>query len=346
MKWDTDITRLLGSEYPILEGALTGLGTKNGDFAAAVSETGAVGCLTAHSYRGPDALRQAIQKLRQTTAKPFMVNLTIGIARDIDDLLTVCIEEKVPCIETSAYRPDAYAARIKDSGITWIHKVATVENLRHVEKLGVDAVVLVGLDGYGFKSIRQLPTFTAIAYAAQQTTVPLIAAGGIGNGRTMLAALMAGAEAVYIGSAFMATKECPISDRIKQNMILARPDHPGLIQELIAPPDDKAYLEVMAKRDKMPLNHWLINLEMVMLKHQKEKVEDIEGRSEEDVIMAQSAASPADDRPKGPFSFACGYVDSEPSVAEFVQGMVGQAEKIMREKVERWRLGRNETEKD
>jgi NADH:quinone reductase (non-electrogenic) len=335
MKWDTEITRLLGCRYPILEGALTGLGTKNGDFAALVSRTGAVGCLTAHSYREGEPLREAIRNLRATTEQPFMVNLSIGLATKIEELLAVCIEEQVPCIETSAFRPDAYAGRIKAAGITWIHKAAVVENILHAEKLGADAVVLVGLDGYGFKSIRQLPTFTAIAYAAQQIKVPLIAAGGIANGRTMLAALMAGAEAVYIGSAFMATAECPIADRIKQNMIKARPDHPAMIREMLAPPDLKAYVEVMSRRKDLPLNKWLMNLEKVMLKRQDEDFGDVEGRSEGDFLAAVSAG---EDRPKGPFSFACGLIERVVPVAEFVQNMVSEAEQIMTDKVGRWGL--------
>jgi len=100
MKWNTGLTKLLGCKYPIMEGALTGLGSKNGDFAAAVSETGAVGCLTAHSYKTPDKLRDAIRKLRDTTENPFTVNITIGMFGNTDELLDTCIEENVPCIET------------------------------------------------------------------------------------------------------------------------------------------------------------------------------------------------------------------------------------------------------
>lgn len=338
MKWDTSVTRLLGCKYPILEGGLTGLGEKNHEFAALVSGTGAVGCLTAHSYKEPERLREAIREIREVTENPFTVNITIGLSSNTHDLVEVCIEEKVPCIETAAYKPDEFVPRIRESGITWIHKAATVDNIKHAEKLGADALVLVGLDGYGFKNIRQLPTFTAIAWAARQVKVPLIAAGGIGDGRTMLAAMMAGAEGVYMGSAFMATSECPVSDKIKENMILAKPDHPGMIFELVAPPDPEAFEEVMSKRGEMPLNRWLMSLEMVMLKKHQWKGVDVSGMKEEKILESDDAGPSIEDRPKGPFSFVCGYIDRDLTVAEFIDGMVEEAERIMKDKVKQWEV--------
>jgi NAD(P)H-dependent flavin oxidoreductase YrpB (nitropropane dioxygenase family) len=338
MKWNTRVTGLLGCRYPIIEGGLTGMGESNADFAAEVSKTGAVGCITAHSYKTGAKLREAIRRLRDRTDNPFTVNITIGLSHEPDEYIDVCIEERVPCIETAAYKPDAYAEKIKESGITWIHKGATVDFIRHAEALGADAVVLVGLDGYGFKAIRQLPTFTGIAYAARQVKVPLIAAGGIGDGRTMLAALMAGADAVYMGSAFMATRESTFSEKIKENMIKAQPDHPGMIFELVAPPDPEAYTEIMGKRDKMPLNKWLIALEMVMLKRHRHKDADVSVMKEEDIFAAAEKESFSADRPKGPFSFSCAYIDRIPTVKELIDGMVSEAERIMKETVKNWEL--------
>ena len=110
--------------------------------------------------------------------------------------------------------------------------------------MGADAVVLVGLDGYGFKNIKQLPAFTAIAHASKQINVPLFAAGGITDGRTFLGALALGADGIYMGTGFEATQECRLSQRMKQNIVEAIPDHPDLIYELLAPPDMEAYMEV------------------------------------------------------------------------------------------------------
>ncbi len=339
MKWRTRLTELLGCKYPIMEGAYAGIGTW--EFAAAVSKTGAVGCLTAMTSKTPDGLREDIQKLRKATKNPFTVNITLGICPHIDDMFEVCFEEDVPAIETAAFRPDEYAERIKESGITWIHKAATVDFCKHAEKLGADAVVLVGLDGYGFKNIRQVPTFTSIAWAAPQLNVPLIAAGGIGDPRTFLGALFLGADGVYLGSALMATKECSLSDRIKENIVKAQPDHPDLIRELLAPPIPKDFAEVLKMREKMPLEEWLISLEKVMLKHPDWKDVDpaylqelLKSGGTEVIELFPSLGT----RPKGPFSFACGYIDRIVTVKEFIENMVKGAEKILKIKAEEWEL--------
>ncbi len=334
MRWRTRLTELLGCKYPIMQGALSGLGTW--EFAAAVSKAGAVGCLTAAVSRTPEQLRADIQKLREATNNPFTVNLTIGMCPRFDEMLTVCLEEKVPCIETAAFSPDQYVGRIKQSGITWIHKVATVEHARRAQKLGADAVVLVGLEGYGFKNIRQLPTLTSIAWAKREIEIPLIAAGGIGDSRTMLGALLAGADGVYIGSVLMATRECPVAEQVKRNMVQAKPDHPELIRELLAPPRPDEYKEIMAQRSKLPLEKWLPALERVMLKQHDWKdtppAWEVSEKLKEDAGTGPSLG----DRPKGPFSFACAYVDEIVPVKEVIENMVRGAEEIMARIVREW----------
>ncbi len=331
MKWKTRLTDLLGCKYPIMLGGLTKIGTW--EFAAAVSNTGADGCLTAAVSGTPDQLGEDIRKLRDATDNHFTVNITIGMCPQIDEMIEVCIEERVPVIETAAFKPDDYAERIKQSEVTWIHKGATLEFVKHAEKLGADAVVLVGLDGYGFKNIKQLPTFTSIAWASKQINVPLIAAGGIGDARTMLAAMMAGADGVYIGSALMATKECPLPEKIKENMVKARPDHPDLIRELIAPPNPEDFGEIMAKREEMPLEKWLPALEKVMLKHHDWR--DAKHMWEQDMAEVTSVG----ERPKGPFSFSCAYIDEVVTVREYIDRMVTEAEEIMEKLAKQWELG-------
>lgn len=329
MRWKTKLTELLKCKYPVMQGAYHGIG--NWEFAAAVSKTGAVGCLTASVSKTPDKLQEDIRNIKKATQNPFMVNISIGMFPNQEDMLKVCIQENVPAVETSAFKPDKFARMIKDSGIPWIHKAATVDFLKHAEELGADALVLVGLDGYGFKSIRQLPTFTGIPWAARQLNKPLIAAGGIGDSRSMLGALLAGAEGVYIGTALMATKECPISDRIKDNIIKARPDHPDLIRELLAPPKPEDYKEVMEMKGKAPLDKWLAALEKVMLKH-----DDWKDASLVDQIEEMSSVGA---RPKGPFSFACGFIDRIVTVQEFIEDIVKGAEDILKNKIQEWELG-------
>jgi Flp pilus assembly protein TadD len=149
----------------------------------------------------------------------------------------------------------------------------------------------------------------------------------------MLAALAAGADGVYMGSALMATVECPIHERIKENMVAAKPDHPDLIRELIAPPRPEDFAEIMAARDNMPLEKWLPALEKVMLKHHD--WQEAKPMWEQDLADVTSLGK----RPKGPFSFACAYTNSVVTVKEFIDNMVGEAEEIMERLAKQWELG-------
>lgn len=331
MEWTNRLSELLGSKYPIMQGSFTGIGTW--EWAAAISNTGADGCLTASVYRTPERLREAIKKLRALT-NHFTVNITIGMCPNIDEMLDVCFEEQIPMLETSAYRPDKYADRIKKSGLKWVHKGATVKFIKHAESLGADAVVLVGLDGWGFKNIRQLPTFTSIAWAREQIKVPLIAAGGIGNGRTMASALAAGAEGVYLGSSIMATKECPISERIKRNMVDAVPDEPELIRELVAPPTRDAFKKIMEARKTLPFEKWIRSMEAAMLKHEWKGDKAMWEENAEDLGAKERPGGP----PKGPFSFSVAYINEILSAQDFIENMVKEAEKILEGMAKQYKL--------
>lgn len=328
MEWKTRITELLDCKYPIMEGGLSGIGTW--ELAAAISEAGAVGCITAAVYKTPEKLTEAIRKTRQATRNSFAVNITIGMTPQIDDMFDVCFAEKVPHIETAVYKPDLYAERIKRSGIPWIHKGATVDFCKHAEKLGADAVVLVGLDGYGFKNVKQLPTFTAIAHARRQIKVPLLAAGGIGDGHTFLGALALGADGVYMGTAFEVTKECRLSEKMKQNIVEAIPDHPGLIYELLAPPDMQSYLDVKAAKEEMPFEKWIPAMEAVHLKHKGWKEVKPMWEMAEGLVEGKDADMKfMGDRIKGPYSFACAYIDHVPTCKELIERITREAEQIL-----------------
>ena len=315
MNWRNRLTELLGSEYPILQGALSRIG--NCKFAAAVSETGAHGCLTAAVSLTPEKLREDIRRCREATSKPFEVNLTVGMCPHIDEMLKVCLDEDIEVIETAVGSADDLGKRIKDAGRKWIHKTATLKHALHAEKSGADAVIIVGLEGIGFKNISQLPTMTTIAWAARHVKIPIIAGGGIGDARTFLGALALGAEGVMMGTAFMATQECPISERAKQNMVKAFPDHPQLRHAVLAPPNPRDYEEVMKKRDEMRLEKWLPALERVMLK-------------QDDWKVAPEAWREDYERGSSMMSFAVAYIDRIPTVKEFVAGIISDAEDIVK----------------
>lgn len=307
MKWTNRVTLILGSKYPIMLGAMQGIGRSA--IAVPVSEAGGFGIITAHCFHKPEQLREDIRKARAITNKPFGVNFSIGFVSDIDAMLDVALDEGVKVIETSVFRADEYGRRIKAAGAKWIHKVASVEHAVSAERHGADAVIIVGLDGIGFKHTSQLPTLASIAWAARQIRIPIIAAGGIGDARTFAGALAAGAEGVCMGTAFLATKECPISDKYKQSLVNAKPTDPLFRNQALNPPNTEALMEVMKERDALPLDQWLKRLEKVMLQ-----------QSPDGKMQGKEMAGG---------SLAVGLIDKIVTVRELIDSMVAGAEQIL-----------------
>lgn len=306
MEWKTRVTELLGCKYPILEGAYAGFG--NWQFAAAVAETGAHGLITASVSRTPEQLREDIRRCRDATEGSFGVNLSFGICPRIEEMLEVCIEEGVQ-VETAVYKPDSLAPRIKEGGVTWIHKTARVKDAIHAEKLGADAVIVVGLEGVGFKNPVQLPTMITTTWGTRQLKVPFIAAGGIGDGRGFLGALGMGADGVMMGTAFMATRECPTNEASKVAIVQSDPDNPQLRGRVLGSSDPEKYAEVMQLRGKLPMEEWLPMLERIQ-----------PGASDWGTPDAESSRVG---------SLAVGAINSVSTVKEFIDGIIREAEEIL-----------------
>jgi len=319
MEWKTRVTELFGCQYPVLQGAYAGLGTWQ--FAAAAAEAGAHGLITASVSRTPERLREDIRKCRENTDKSFGVNLSIGICPQIEEMLEVCIEEGVP-VETAIYKPDSLAPRIKEAGVKWVHKVARVKDALHAESLGADAVIVVGLEGIGFKSPEQLPTLISTVWAKRQLKVPVIAAGGIGDARGFLGALGMGADAIMMGTAFMATKECPLKEAAKEALVRSQPDNPQLRHRVLATPDPEALAEVRALRDKLPLGKWLRMLEHVNLK-------ETNWREATDLVSDDSVTGRSDQEWSRLGSLAVAVIDRIPTVKEFVDSIIREAEELL-----------------
>jgi nitronate monooxygenase len=312
MKWKTRLTEMLGIRYPIIQGAYAGFGTSK--IAVPVSEAGGLGIITAGALKTPEALRKDIRRAKASTNKPIGVNLSVGICPKIDEMREVAIEEGISVVETAAYKATDHGKRLKEAGVKWIHKVATVNHAIIAEKQGVDAVVIVGLEGVGFKSIDQLPTLTSITWAAKKIKIPIIAAGGIGDARSFLAALVMGAEGVYMGTAFMATKECPITMRHKQFLVDTAPNNPKLIRKVLTPPDPGQLEKVMKQKGKIPHDSWRTKLERVLLKEDPEQEQSFEP---EEVLRV------------APASLAVSAIDKIVDVKDLINGIVKGAEEIL-----------------
>ena len=322
MNWKTSITDLLGCKYPILQGAFAGFG--NWHFAASVANSGAQGMITASVSGTPEQLKADIRRCREVTEGTFSVNFTLSHSLPWSEMLEVCIEERVP-LETAAYKPDDLVPRIKESGLIWIHKAARVKDAIRSAKLGADAVIIVGIEGTGFKSQEQLPIMSSLTWVLKEIDVPVIAAGGIGDARGFLGSLGMGAEGIMMGTAFMATKECPLNARMKEAILQASFDNDELRHRVLSVADPKDLEEVMKMRGRVPIDRWLLMLERVNLR-------DPQWRDDNSVFQ-----NSGDSRLKI-VSLAAGIINEIKSVDGFVQGMIKDAEEISR----KWSFIKNE----
>jgi NAD(P)H-dependent flavin oxidoreductase YrpB (nitropropane dioxygenase family) len=219
----TRITELFGTEHPIVGGCMMHI--SGPAFVAAISKAGALGMMASAMFETQETFRQAVRQVKSLTSKPFGVNLSLFPAlRPIDNelYLEVILEEGVPVVETSGHRPpEELLARLKAAGIKTMHKCVSVRHALSAQKAGVDAVTVFGTEGGGHIGELGLSTFALVPRAADLLDVPVLAAGGVADGRGLLATLALGADGVTIGTRLLVTAECPIHDNVKQALIAA-----------------------------------------------------------------------------------------------------------------------------
>jgi len=203
----TRVTELLQIDYPVVQGGLAYLAYA--DLAAAVSNAGGLGQITAMSLPSAEALREEIRKVRLMTDKPFGVNFAIGqYNRPYEDLLDVAIGEGVRAISVTGGNPEPLIRRLDGHDVKKLVLVASVRQAQKAEAIGADAVMAVGQEGGGHLGRDDIGTFVLIPRVVDSVKIPVLASGGIGDGRGILAALALGAEGVEMGTRFIATKEC------------------------------------------------------------------------------------------------------------------------------------------
>ena len=218
----TRITQLLGIRYPIIQGGMQWVG--RAELAAAVSNAGGLGILTALTQPTPDALREEIARCRALTDQPFGVNLTILPSINpppYEAYLDAVIDSGVKVLETAGRSPREFVAKAKDAGVVVIHKCVAVRHALSAERSGVDAVSIDGFECAGHPGEEDVPGLVLIPAAARQLSVPVIASGGIADGYGLAAALVLGAEGVNMGTRFCATREAPIHENIKRALVAA-----------------------------------------------------------------------------------------------------------------------------
>lgn len=230
MAISTPFTQLLGIEHPIVQGGMQWVG--RAELASAVSNAGGLGILTALTQPSPEALAQEIERCRAMTDQPFGVNLTLLPSINpppYERYLETIIEGGVAVVETAGNVPAEFYARARAGGLKIIHKCVAVRHALAAEKRGVDIVSIDGFECAGHPGDDDIGGLVLIPAAARKLGVPVIASGGIGDGRGLAAALVLGADGVNMGTRFCATVEAPIHPKVKQMMVEATERDTNLI---------------------------------------------------------------------------------------------------------------------
>jgi len=225
------ICELFGIEYPIIQGGM--IWCSGWELVAAVSNAGGLGLIGAGSMY-PEILREHIQKTKAATKHPFGVNLPL-LYPQIEDHIKIIIEEKVPVVFTSAGNPNKYTSYLKEHGIIVAHVIANTKFALKCVEAGVDAIVAEGFEAGGHNGLEETTTMALVPLIRKTVDLPLIAAGGIGCGKSMLAAMALGADGVQIGSRFVASVESSAHAAFKQSVVSAKEGDTELILKKIVP---------------------------------------------------------------------------------------------------------------
>ena len=218
----TRITELFGIEHPIIQGGMHFVGFA--ELAAAVSNAGGLGIITGLTQRTPADLANEIARCRDMTDKPFGVNLTFlptVNAPDYPGYVKAIIEGGVKVVETAGNNPAQVLPYLKDAGIKVIHKCTTVRHALKAESIGCDAASVDGFECGGHPGEDDIPNFILLPRAAEELSIPFVASGGMADGRSLVAALALGAEGMNMGTRFIATREAPVHEKVKQAIVAA-----------------------------------------------------------------------------------------------------------------------------
>ncbi len=316
----TAITEMYGIEYPIIQGGLMWLA--KAELAVATAEAGGIGFMTALTHDKPEGLRDEIRKVKDQTDKPFGINLTFLPSLrppDFPAYVGVCIDEGVKFIETAGRSPEEFMPTLNDAGIKVIHKCTSIRHALKAQKIGCAAVSIDGFECAGHPGEDDITSLILIPLAKDALDIPVVASGGFGDGRGLVAALALGADGMNMGTRFVATKECPIHENVKQAIVNA------------------------SERDTRLLMRSLRNTARFLVNDNAEKVLEIEARGEttiDDIKEFMSGVKGKDmrdngDMDSGVFSAGqvVGLIRSVPSVQELFDEIVGEARELLTQRL-------------
>jgi NAD(P)H-dependent flavin oxidoreductase YrpB (nitropropane dioxygenase family) len=236
--FQTRITQMFGIKYPIIQGAMMWL--SRAEMVAAASNAGGLGIMASLTFPTVGELREEIRKVKSLTDKPFAVNITLLPTlrpRSLEEYIAAAIEEGVTIIETAGRNPRQYMKQLREGGVKVMHKVASVKAALTAERVGVDAVTIVGFEEGGNPGMDDVTTLVLVPRTVDELSIPVIAGGGFGDGRGFMAALSLGAEGVLMGTRFMMSKESPLHPSLKQRLLEASEKDTLMIMRSINNPE-------------------------------------------------------------------------------------------------------------
>jgi NAD(P)H-dependent flavin oxidoreductase YrpB (nitropropane dioxygenase family) len=312
--FQTRITQLFGIKYPIIQGAMMWL--SRAEMVAAVSNAGGLGIMAALTFPTEKELREEIKKAKSLTDKPFAVNITLLPTirpRNLEGYIAAAIEEGVPIIETAGRNPRQYMKQLRDGGVKVMHKVASVKAARTAERIGVDAVTIVGFEEGGNPGMDDVTTLVLIPRAVDEVKIPVIAGGGIGDGRGLIAALALGAEGAVMGTRFMLSRECPLHASIKQRLLEATEKDTLMIMRSINNPERVVSTDFARRILEMEEKGTTLEELLPMIDGRRQKQALDKGAADEAII---------------PCGQVVGLIDDLPTIKEIVDGIIREARTI------------------
>ena len=314
----TRITEMFGIEHPIIQGGMHYVGFA--EMAAAVSNAGGLGIITGLTQGTPEKLADEIARCKDMTEKPFGVNLTFlptVNAPDYPGLVRVIIEGGVKIVETAGNNPAQVLPFFKDAGVKVIHKCTSVRHSLKAQSIGCDAVSVDGFECGGHPGEDDIPNMILLPRAADELEIPFVASGGMADGRSLVAALAMGADGMNMGTRFIATKEAPVHQNVKEAIVAA--------SEL----DTRLVMRPLRNTERVMTNDAVERL----IEKEKRLGDDLKF---EDIVEEVAGVYPAimqdGEMDKGAWScgMVAGLIDDIPSVQELIDSIMAQAEDIIR----------------
>lgn len=313
----TRITELFGIEHPIIQGGMHYVGFA--ELAAAVSNAGGLGIITGLTQKTPELLAREIRRCREMTDKPIGVNLTFlpTFAKPpYPEYIAAIAEGGVKAVETAGRSPEQYMPALKAAGIKVIHKCTSVRHSLKAESIGCDAVSVDGFECGGHPGEDDVPNMILLPRAADELKIPFVASGGMADGRSLVAALALGAEGMNMGTRFIATREAPVHDRVKQAIVAA--------SEL----DTRLIMRALRNTERVMKNAQVDRLlEIERAKGKDLKIDDII----EQVAGVYPRVMTEGDMDAGAWScgMVVGLIHDIPTVRELIDRIMHQAEEII-----------------